>query len=89
MPAHVRHLRVAPRPFDWERDDDAVEISLHPAAWSLLVLGAERSEVTGARDIAAQVALEVRRVQHLRHQAAIADAEHDYRHELCDLPDGA
>ena len=81
MPAHVRHLRVAPRPFDWERDDDAVEISLHPAAWSLLV--------TGARDIAAQVALEVRRVQHLRHQAAIADAEHDYRHELCDLPDGA
>ena len=88
MPAHVRHLRVAPRPFDWERDDDAVEISLHPAAWSLLVLAAERSDVTGARDIAAQVALEVRRVQHLRHQAAIA-AEHDYRHELCDLPDGA
>lgn len=40
MPAHVRHLRVAPRPFDWERDDDAVEISLHPAAWSLLVLAA-------------------------------------------------
>lgn len=67
MPAHVRHLRVAPRPFDWERDDDAVEISLHPAAWSLLVLAAERSDVTGARDIAAQVAGEVRRVQHLLH----------------------
>jgi hypothetical protein len=84
----VRHLRVAPRPYDHERDDTGVTITLSPIEWSILVAGAERSTIADCREVAARVAREVLEVQRLRIQADIADAEYDCC-SPCEWPDGA
>jgi hypothetical protein len=84
----VRHLRAVARPYDHERDEDGVSVTLSPIEWSILVAGAERSPIDACREVAARVGREVVEVQRLRMQATIADAEYDYRSQ-CEWPDGA
>jgi hypothetical protein len=80
MRGNVRHIRShSARPFDWQRDEDAVWVQLTPLEWSVLVAGAERSEVTAAREVAALVSEQVVAVQLARLGADVADANADAR----------
>lgn len=62
----IYHLRTVPRPYDHERDDDAISVALTPVEWSVLIAGAERSHIVACREVAARVSDEVTRVQRLR-----------------------
>lgn len=78
MSRTVRNLRVVPRPYDHEIDEDAINVQCSPLVWSLIHAACRTSEVVAMREAGEIVAAQVRAVQAARIQADLIDARSDY-----------
>lgn len=66
MSSTVRNLRVVPRPYDHEADEDTISVEASPIAWSLIHQACRTSPITAVREAGELVAAQVRAVNAAR-----------------------
>lgn len=74
----VRNLRVLPRPYDHQIDEDAISVEASSIVWSLIHQACRTSPIAAVRDAGEIVAAQVCAVNEARFRAEIIDARSDY-----------